>query len=555
MTGTDNFDSRNRVSKLEKKERLSIDLHNPLYVADSIKSMGEQEPIHFSQAYNLNVPEKNLDFFDVNLKYDSLLFIDPFLIRKSSLANEKALFERFGDFFRYAYDKSLLVNEDPNEYTNLKRLLDFHEPKEIGLGFTEKSHDGAGPGPSFANILFGFFINSSAKRLVKEEGLYPNGQFNPITLEIFIDGLGPDGLSDLTANIIMDYLISYTQEQCNLLGVPLKSLPLSQDGFDFQEMEWRGGGYYDLPENPLKEGRAVILVPKRFLRAFEIENGHIQSKVKGILESDPSLSMRFSDFLSKKISEISIREIKELFLEEENIFKKYIELTTNEKSYNYDFEKDILKILAIKSYSLFFNNIKITEAITSCKQLHDITIEFINIFKEHCSGADGWRDMWSFKGTVPKTPQREAVMGRIFRAMGMAYFHRIKSVTFLAEVGTGNGPVDFMVINGDCRIVIEIKRLLNSSAKGNPPIAGYIHGIERQLPNYAKLKRANYAIYVTGQHWTLSNRPNNNHDSRAREIQQLLPTIESQMKVENPDFESLNYINIDFSPHPPASSI
>ena len=512
-------------------------------------------PIHFSQAYKLSVAERDLDFFDTNLEFDTRLFIDPFLLRKSPIEEERALFKRFGDFFRFAYDKSLLIETDQNEYSNLKELLNFHEPKEIGLGYTEDSHQGSGPGPTFADILFKFFIDSTAKRLIKEEGLFPNGQFNPVTLQIFIDGIGPDSLSDITAGVIMDYLISYTQNQCKVLGIPLKLLPLQQDGFDFEEMEWVGGGYYQLPENPVRPGKAVILVPKRFLRSSEIGQDHIESKVKGILEHDPELSKRFGTFLHKTVKDISIEDVRVLFLKEEGVFKKYLEILSEERVNSYDFEKDLLKLFAVKTYSSFFANKKIDGAIADCEGLLEKTLEFISIFKDHCSVADGWKDMWFYKDGEPDSPQREVVFGRIFRGMGYAYFHNFPRVAFEAEVGTGNGPVDFKVIYSDCRIVIELKKLENSSPKGDPQLPSYIHGIQRQLPNYSYLSRATHAIYITGQHYTSRNRPQSNHNGRVEEIRKIVPTIEKEMKVARQNFESLHYINIDLSPHESASNL
>ncbi|MFA6430448.1 MAG: hypothetical protein WC229_00960 [Candidatus Paceibacterota bacterium] len=516
----------------------------------------KKDPVHFTQSYDVLIKENALDFFDLNLKYDSRLFIDPFLLKKSSIVEEQKLFERFGDFFRFAYDKSLLINKDESEYENLKTLLNFHEPKEIGLGYTEDSNKGAGPGPAFAKILFNFFIGNSAKRLIKEEGLFPDGKFNPVTLQLFIDDLGPDGLSDITANLIMDYLIEYTQIQCKLLGIPLKKLPLNNDGFDFENMEWKGGSYYDLPENPLKEGEAVILVPKRFLRATETENDHINTKVRGILSQDSELSKRFSMFVNKNISDISIEDVRSIFLQEESVFKSYIKALTQTRDKPYDFEKDILRILSIKTYSSYFEDNEIPKDIKTCKDLLEKTLEFIDIFKDHCSVSDGWKEMWVMSDVdTEERPQREAVFGRIFRGMGFAYFRNLTKVTFLPEVGTGNGSLDFAVIYNDCRIAIELKRLDNSSPKGVPPILSYMHGIKRQLPEYAYLIRAVYAIYITGQHFTSRNKPQGNHNNRVIEIQETVPLIEKEMKRKRKEFKSLHYINIDLSPKPSASGI
>lgn len=513
----------------------------------------KKEPVHITEAYGLTIDEKDLDFFDVNLEYDSRLFIDPFLIKKSPVEEERFLFERFGDFFRYAYDKSLLIKDDEQEYLNLKNLLNFHEPKELGLGYTENSHDGAGPGPSFANILFQFFVGNSARRLIKEEGLFPDGKFNPITLRIFIDDIGPDSLSDITANIIMDYLINYTQDQCRLLNIPLKRLPVEYDGFDFEEMEWKGGGYYDLPENLSHPGTAVIFVPKRLLRASELENDNIETKVKGILQRDTELARRFSLFLSKKVSDISITDIRGVFLEEGSVFKKYLEMLTEERTGSYNFEKDILKILAIKSYSKLVK-IKDVKDITSCDELLNKTLEFIQLYKDHLSVADGWKDAWQ-EDNGKLSPAKEVVIGRIFRGMGLAYFHHFPTVTFESEVGTGNGPVDFKVILGSCRIVIELKKLENSSPKGEPPMPSYLHGIKRQLPDYAYLSKASNAIYITGQHYTKRNRPKNSHDERREAIEALVSEVETELKTKIKGFESLHYINIDLSPRESASNL
>ncbi|MFA6393091.1 MAG: hypothetical protein WCW54_03340, partial [Candidatus Paceibacterota bacterium] len=348
--------------------------------------------------------------------------------------------------------------------------------------------------------------------------------------------------------------INYTQDQCRLLNIPLKNLPVNHDGFDFEEMEWKGGSYYDLPENLLHPGSAVIFVPKRLLRASEFDNDNIESRVKGILQQDTELARRFSIFLSKKVSDIDINDVRKVFLEEGSVFKKYLELITEERVSGYNFEKDILKILAIKSYSKFIK-IKDVKEINNCSELLNKTLELIGIYKDHLSVADGWRDTWYEKNST-LYPQREVVIGRIFRGMGLAYFHHFPNVTFESEVGTGNGPVDFKVILGSCRIVIELKKLENSSPKGDPSLPSYIHGIKRQLPDYAYLAKATNAIYITGQHYTKRNRPQKgDHNYRIEEIKELVPKVELELKSRLKNFDNLQYINIDLSPRESASNL
>lgn len=40
-----------------------------------------ESTFHFSQVFKLEVPEQDLEFFDVNLQYDTPLFIDLFLLK------------------------------------------------------------------------------------------------------------------------------------------------------------------------------------------------------------------------------------------------------------------------------------------------------------------------------------------------------------------------------------------------------------------------------------------------------------------------------------------
>ena len=115
-----------------------------------------------------------------------------------------------------------------------------------------------------------------------------------------------------------------------------------------------------------------------------------------------------------------------------------------------------------------------------------ITQTFCLEVEKHLSQTDIWRDMWRWNGKNITGPNTEKVAQRIVFAMGKAYFVNFPQITFEPEVGTGNGPVDFKVICGDCRIAIELKRLLSSS---------YLDGVQKQLAEYSKLADTNYAIY------------------------------------------------------------
>jgi hypothetical protein len=512
------------------------------------------KPWHISQAFGLDSAE--LDFFDANLRFDSKLFIDPFLIKRSPIDFERSIFNRFNIFFRDAYRRSLDLGHDESKISDLKKYFNFIEPREISLGYTETSNRGAGLGPEFARALLDFFMNNLARTLVVEEDLYPDHKFNPLLFTIFADKLGPDGISDLSTNLMMDYLIEYTKSQAENLNIQLKILPVRQT-FDFENMEWTNGGNYYLPENPLRPGEPIIFVPKRLLRADHdlIDKDEVKSRIVGILKMDPDLSQRFARILSNAIKDIDITEIQNILLENHSVLKKYFQSLESQEFPPYDFSSDILGFLSIVKYQNFFNGFSFNNTgRDECEILFNRTKELVSIVKNHLESS-GWRDLWR-NADGKEIHQKEEVFGRIFRGMGLAYFKHFPAITFDAEVDLGIGKLDFRVLETECNISIEIKNLCNASLKGDPPIPSYLHGIERQLPAYTVKAQSKYAFYITAQHYKRTRGPSRiNHDNRANEIRSCVADSQQKIIDRFPAFKELVYENFDVSPKRSASNI
>lgn len=513
-------------------------------------------PKHITQAFNLQIKESDLDFFDANLAHDSRLFIDPSLIKNSPFKEERELYGRFGIFFKIALEKSIKVKNDIGELENLSRFLSFREPKEIYLGYTETSNDGSGLASYFATALFQYLIEGAATKTILNEEIYNNHEIDPKVLSIFADKIADDGISDLAANLIMDFLIEYTQKQCKNLKIDCKPLPVSQT-FDFESLEWSNGINALLPENPLMPGKPIVFVPKRFLRSGEYAvYNEVKSKVVGILRSDPDLTRKFSNTISKSLSDISLNEIRMALLSDETILKKYIEEISKDPHVSYDFNKDILNFYAFKKFEKYFDNNPVLNEPNSSEDLLSISEDLIKCIKEHFENKDGWKDVWGYNKKGTYGPKSEVSWGRIIRGMGDAYFLRYPNIKFIPEPGSGNGPADFIVIYKNFCIVIEIKKLCSSSQKGKPPLPAYIHGIKRQLPAYTSNFKAQHSIYLTGQHFHKNGKKENciDYDLRIVEINNLIKEVEENLKSLNFGFKSLKYINIDLTPKGSASN-
>ncbi len=506
--------------------------------------MSSDKRFHFSQVFDLNVSEEDLDFFDTNLKYDTPLFIDPFLLKNSQFDEDKKLFERYGAFIK----KSLIELQkiDLNNARQKKfflKYITFGEPQQIYLGFTAASNKGSGPSHDFAKSLFNFYIDNSLKKLIESEDLYPQNKINPVIFELLADKIGPDGISDMSACLILDFLITYTQDICRENRIKTYELPIPRF-YNFVNMEWVEGGYRMLPKNPFT-GESIILVPKRFLRASEISRDtNITRKVQQILSLDPDLSVKFADFIDKQVSKVDKEEIRSILKENVSVLKKILDRVEKDNPGSYDFVSDPSNLLAIKKFYNLYNNEPIQ--VLSCEDLLSDLKKFLNSFQDYILYNGGWTWFWKKKkGAEHYTSKcKEEVLGRQLHAMGYSWYRKNNDITFCNEVSNGNGFVDFFLVYKECRIVIEIKLLSNSAISGDAKIPAYIHGIKYQLPEYAKQHRAKYAFYITGQHYSNKDR---NDSNRVAEIKKIVPEMQIILVDEIENFEKLEYMNINIS--------
>jgi hypothetical protein len=80
-------------------------------------------------------------------------------------------------------------------------------------------------------------------------------------LELHIEGIGPDKISDLICNIVLSQLAEFTEQACEEFGISTQ--PCAVSGFwNSERAEW-DGGYFDLPVHGT---HSYILVPKRWVR-------------------------------------------------------------------------------------------------------------------------------------------------------------------------------------------------------------------------------------------------------------------------------------------------
>lgn len=195
----------------------------------------------------------DVDFVIPRIGVDVPLGIDPFLLFKSRDPELAALHSTIVTAFNLGVETVRYKDTNGALY-----LFDFPEVTEIGLGYTTKSKRGSGVGQLLSRLIVGTLQDSPA---LLERGLRHIEEMQLVSI-----GIAADRISDITANLIKHYLISYTQRQSGLWNIPLKSsVPISHI-FDPERLEWYDD-YVDLPVDPLNQN-PILLVPRRIVRAL-----------------------------------------------------------------------------------------------------------------------------------------------------------------------------------------------------------------------------------------------------------------------------------------------
>lgn len=187
--------------------------------------------------------------FDAILDVDSLLFIDPHLLRSSSAPEIAGSYEQVTARFSNIL-KVLNHSQQENDpfWNSAVKLFTFPELKGLCIGYSGKSTSGSGMGPALR-----LQILRTAKVIVDA------GNSDPEIFElvgVFEDNVGPDRISDMVGRIIIDELLTYTERILIELGIKADEVVI-------------GDKIYKLLHNPYNDS-PIILLPRDILRDLPV---------------------------------------------------------------------------------------------------------------------------------------------------------------------------------------------------------------------------------------------------------------------------------------------
>lgn len=206
--------------------------------------------MRISRRFNLGRTQPTLDFVDVDTGGDTPLFLSPRALGQLPSPWGAECVHRVQHFFA-AVLRLIRSGDD----AAAERLLSaLREPNETHLGLSSGRSRGRALGDESAHRVWDALRQSEAVK----SGLLKDLE----DTVLLIEGIGVDIVSDITTNLIRGPLIRYTQQACQIYGIPLKPGIASGPIWDPQKSDWTQD-FVDLPVTP--EGK-LLLVPKSIVR-------------------------------------------------------------------------------------------------------------------------------------------------------------------------------------------------------------------------------------------------------------------------------------------------
>lgn len=199
--------------------------------------------------YNIPLLQEEIDFAIPFLDEDIPLYIDPFLMWKIPSMQDNGLHTSIINSFNSLGS----IYSKGEEQRAIEILTQSSECNEIGLG-TSRTRIGKAIGAKPANDILSLF------KIIPQ--INKQGVCHFEEIQLLVDGIGKDRISDISANLIKSFLIDYTMQQCDRYQIPMANCIVPV--FDNKKIRITEEAVH-LPINP-ENNAPIIFVPKRWLR-------------------------------------------------------------------------------------------------------------------------------------------------------------------------------------------------------------------------------------------------------------------------------------------------
>ena len=201
--------------------------------------------------HGISVAQAEVDFAIPFLDEDIPLYLDPFLLWRSPSQQDQSLHTSLV----ICFDHLRSLAQKGREAEAVNNLILASECDEVGFGVSAKRR-GKRIGAGTANEILALFSH------VPEYGKSGFAHFEEI--QLYVDGISKDRISDIACNFLKSFLIDFTIDQCHEHGIPLADVRL-ESLYNYKAQRFDTDTRVELPVRP-DSGEPILLVPKRWLR-------------------------------------------------------------------------------------------------------------------------------------------------------------------------------------------------------------------------------------------------------------------------------------------------
>lgn len=452
----------------------------------------------FAEYYNI-APQVLNDYGAINpcIAYDLPLFIDPFLIFASEKPEYKILHENIIKYLRFLYNEASNLSTNSGRF---KHWFVFSEIKQNWFGYSVGSNDGKSGsqkmGKALKKNLADLFNNYGLKEL--------DNIVHLSELNILEKGIGKDNISDFTVQMILEFLLNFTQNFTLQYISENQRVKKTIDKvyFDYNFKRWfskefilpkYGNDFVLLTPNDIVVREDLWINKEDMLDSFEnvpisisnVElrdalNNYYYNSLPQIRKRDGSIREPYkkekraaADYTITK-NPIAIKYYlkdkennKNLILDKNN---KYMQCEINTMSYIIpNLARNLADNLKEKYQTKYLENNSYSESLSR-----------INYLKKVIENQDGYKYFYDSKGNVIR---REQDLHRYFKAVWYASKFDVNS-----EVNNGRGPVDFKISFGaNDQTLIEFKLASNNQLKDNLREQAEIYAAANNRPHIIKV--------------------------------------------------------------------
>ena len=352
--------------------------------------MKRNQPQYFSDHFNIDKARlQELGVFDPILNFDTKVFVDPLLLKKSSNEIIRNSAKTFDDFFITLLNLvKISQQENDKPWREAKRRVKFPEYKYTCIGYGADSINGSGSGAWLNDKIL-----QSAKDIVDFAKDDPKIF---LILPLLEEGIGADIISDMTQNIVDQHICEFT------ISV-MKELDLEPNC----KHRIKNGNVYDLLANPFITTKGnkkcpIKLLPNDVLLDLPLADS-FDDWLAEMADKNSDLRDSINKHLGAGFFDENKKERKESLLEllknDKAFFVEVLETLKNHDFSHYDIEEDWKGLHRWlkdgEKFIKFKSSNKVSFLNDDLEEIFLAVSEIVDHFKYSIEKEELWRMFWT----------------------------------------------------------------------------------------------------------------------------------------------------------------